>query len=840
MIPAPNSYYLAEEAKRQGAHPRFRYYITPYNFSTGVAAGSGTFVNCAYVDPGRIQVTPGVTSASWISPALQLAFESYPVTGQASWVEDSPGYNIAVSYRTGASPEALAAASWIYFVPVTPMSLEQYYQLRFEWTGMRCLFSEIGDAGALQFNFTERIFPVDPDRALFSEGTGTDVYIGTVQIAGEYPIDPADIQMQGDFTLEAPLDFSDLVKPEHALFLVDPSGFYDPDNPGFIFAGETLWYGKDIRVEFGFQRPGTSIVDTIKVYQGRIVSWKRYTEDMAIPYVEIYSTGIIGQLLNSQVAPDAEDGTPQPLAFGVVLIEADEAADLMPQAPVVSADFETGNLNQLSSTEVAGANSRVEVSSAQAYRGTYSCRTYLNEANAAARAKLYLAAPNYRMLGTAWIYVSQFPPNPNSRTMIAGMKEKDGTQIIGLYPDVDTRLWVKIGSGSLQSTDCFLASYLGMFVRLSIGVINGNPGLVKIWVDGDEIFTKDNAAVNFTPYEFWAGIDTGDNAETWEIFLDNLEAFPDFYPALFRVYGAPYQEITDVYDEGRVLIKEIRKRTRRQKKLDRKLRKRMLKGRRRPKDTFFNSLAQFGSIDWIDWVNYPSGTVLLRVRHDGLSHPIDIIQTALEAWGAGSYINLDKFAAAKAAIPGYQIGCYFEDGSRADALQEITSRCLLTLYEDQGEIRVNAFTGAPLGAAVMEITADQRISRTVINDLTELIPKVNGCWSWSDRNPDLHYEKKDQALLDLLGDDSEEIDFSWGQPVMSENSSMVKTLVSALYVRVTRHRQELEVRGRYDLARLELGDPILCNGKKYEIYRKTFSLSDGMTIGAIRFEGVSQ
>jgi hypothetical protein len=109
----------------------------------------------------------------------------------------------------------------------------------------------------------------------------------------------------------------------------------------------------------------------------------------------------------------------------------------------------------------------------------------------------------------------------------------------------------------------------------------------------------------------------------------------------------------------------------------------------------------------------------------------------------------------------------------------------------------------------------------------------------------LRYVAEDSQAIAYLGEFESEIDFSQGQPVVSENSNMAKTKADRLLKRFKAGYSELNLSGSFRLARLELGDVICLNidylrpATNYLITGKTVRMNRpyGVDLTLVKFLG---
>lgn len=127
----------------------------------------------------------------------------------------------------------------------------------------------------------------------------------------------------------------------------------------------------------------------------------------------------------------------------------------------------------------------------------------------------------------------------------------------------------------------------------------------------------------------------------------------------YKVYGAPFQEITGVYLNDEEVTGSAA------------------------------ASAETGEITIVG----KSGRVEARVVKDDTTHPVDIIEDILTEVGLGDYIDREIFALARSDTLAYNIGVKFEDKTAAAAIQAIVGACLYEFWVDFGEIRIRAYLG---------------------------------------------------------------------------------------------------------------------------------------------------
>ncbi len=849
MISSPNAFFTAAEANQENAEFRLLPSFFPHYFKTGLEIGGGTFTDCSYVSPGRVTVDPTAVTASWTGPDKQGTAAYYPIAAVITWTQALVGYAALVQLKTASSQAELALASWITLTSGNSYNLYEWYAFRVVWTGYRCLATVIADPSNPRQAYAVVSLPDDLQSYALA-GPGGDTYLEDLLITGEFTIDLEDVMMEGALSLERPRDFADLVASEFTLKLINESGKYDPDNAAFIFAGEDYWWDKKLRLRAGYVRPGTAIIDSLLLYEGKVQDPGGENIEIdddgrqGLNFAEILTRDYLSEMFKQKIGAPDSDNLPQPLIFGTIYKEAPALADSNPFPVSKEADFETGDLSQLTAYQQS-ANGTLEISTANVFRGTYCLRTKINNAaNEGTWAKLELDEPSNMFFAQASMFVAAMPATPaNCNTYLLSLYSTNGSPAIRLYVDPDGKIVVWDGPGGFTVTDTVLSSYQGQQTIVTVAALwSGTSAHIRMWFNSDELMKKDISFLQKLKGISW-GVTTGAVAETWDIKWDELKIWDIWYPASYQVYGGPFLSVDAMYTDGVLTTRKVTAIGRREN---------YLTGGRIGIATDFTAAAvtetsnftaypQYGLVVWNDYANPPSGTIILKLTKDAVTHPVDALEAVAAAIGQAAAVDAAYFAVAKAAIPNDSIGCYFENISAADAVREICGRNLIDCWLEQGKIRVKAWTATALSGSVSTLTSAGRKSIRTSNPLDDLVPKVSGIWGWAARNPNLRYEKKDQDLVDRLGDNEQSLDFSWGQPVMSDNEVMVRAKVDALFRRLSAPRQPVEWRqAELSLMRTELGDVVTYNSVLREVMSKEikFAPPRDVTLTMERFRGV--
>jgi hypothetical protein len=266
MIPA-SAEYIAYENQLIGATPEVRATVLPYIWPTPISA-DGTFKNCTFVAPGRLQVYDGpFADVLWVSSVLTSYLQVSLSPAIVSWDETaSPFYALAVYYWGASNPSDLSSggAAWILLAPENTVHIRPFYQFMITMKSYRfwAVDSE-GDAD----DFTAWAEDTPDDYQGYAADEISPAYIENLQLLGEYTI-VRDIEAAGSVSMEAPTDFNDLVAGNHSGLLLNnrqgsfdgnllwtPAPRYSPNKSSFFLSGQN-WYGLRLRIDLGWKRSG--------------------------------------------------------------------------------------------------------------------------------------------------------------------------------------------------------------------------------------------------------------------------------------------------------------------------------------------------------------------------------------------------------------------------------------------------------------------------------------------------------------------------------------------------------------------------------------------------------
>jgi hypothetical protein len=834
MIPSPNSYYTDEEAKAAGADLRVVYTIHPFYFSAGMVGGS--FINTHLVGGVRVQLDDGAESGSWTSDPLLNRSALWPTSVVFFWESASPGFDMVVEYRTAGSVDELLLADWTVMEMYDEILIDHYYQWRVSWQVIRSFFfdTEQPDDPA-QAYFLDTFDPDDPYISYMTDGTGSAVYLTDMTLVGEYAIPPGDVKSSGELTLACPKDFSDLTSGDHSLTLINRGGVYSPGNPAFIFADEGFWYLKGIRVETGYLRPGTRIIDRVTIFDGLIMGWGPVTHaidsngKMQENTVEIRARDRIAYLLQKTIGTPASDGTPQPVVFGDLFKEATQLTDKMVGDTARSANFDGDNLYELDNTTTSGT-ATITLNHDNPYTGLGCCRLQASGAAASAVGIIDLVQEAHSFLFTGMVCFTAYPVTTPSARLLA----ITGTgSTLYLIATPTGRVILQL-NGSSYDTSWFIDDLPGIYRRLSVGIYGGTSGVLKVWVDGSEVYSSTGNYSSLIWRYISIDLTIGAYTQDWTVDWDALQVYNSFLPHLYQLSGFPFEDITQVMVDGSIRLDKTQSGA---------TVSRIIAGRN-PGASAITLYPEEGVVSF-DPANPPGGTVTFRARANAITHPVDMLSALITLAGAASFIDTANFASVKESLPNDAVYGYFDNVAAGDAIKEITSRCLIGVYMDQGKIKLQAYDGTPPSSYVRAIGTSEAPSVIEEVRMEELRTKVTGKFGNYEQNRKLYYEANNTQGQAFLGTQQLDMDFAWGASVVSESQAMVKEKVDAMLKRLGA-QDILQVTGRlFRFVRLEIGDtvqiniPLLRTGVVYRVFTKTLYLNPpfGVDLELVRFLG---
>ena len=802
----PSPDFLAQEARLHGATPVLWFVFLPYYFDNGIESGA-TFDEASYSPAyGFLADYHGFAFGSATTLVKEIVLGRYPTPAVVTWDWNTPGYTMTVEWRSAMTVAGLAMASWGAITNGGTVQIYRFYQWRITWAGYRAWSSPDGSSNS----FTAFATPAGGDEwesyaAPTNHPWDNRAYLKTMLINGEYPVPRGDVQGGGQLTIEAPMDCGNLVAGDHELTLSNrhrstgrPAGRYSPRKSSFIFATDLenlLRKNKQIRIELGYVKPGFgTVTDTVTLYLGQIRKWGPMPASISSggqpdPLIaQVYSKDAVAQSLERKIGLPDSEGNPQPLICGEILADAREVSGKGIGPYTKKIDYETGRLDALDGTVSTGGGA-LSVNSATPLDGLYSMRAEVSGAtqNAYGIAGL-LVAESEVMIQFPWRFTAMPAIPVNDNLTVFKVRDASGNQIIRFYiagtGDAENAGKLMCAQGAtLKATDWSIATHDNIKVDMSLRIKCGNPGNVALWVSGDQIFEWND--INLTGVQFkdiLLGLIQGSTAETWMVDVGSIR-FWNWAPLnAFQLPGYPFMEIKSIYVDKQLYSKSTI-----------------------TKYPEYGAVS-FTEVDPDDGVTpvIISGEIKLRVVKDTVVHRVDQIEAILAAVGLDSIINAISFAACKAAVPDHNGGVWFENISAAEAIAEITRRCLYNFHNQAGELKLIPYLGIPPVSSVISLNQSELRQIEPMMDMDDSRPGVVGKWGWFDRNPTLTYTAGDAS-----DGEAEEIDFTTGSPVFTEDGAMVKTICDLLLKRISMGMEILDpVRVSLRSARLELGDGV--------------------------------
>lgn len=822
---AASAAFIAQESN-PAAVPVFFATFLPHYFITGIAAGSGTFVDMSYVDPGRLQVDEGAGLASWTSPALAALVAQYPTSITPAWDLDYPGFDCEVEYRTATTEGGLAAAAWLPLVEGDPISLYRYYQWRVSFVPIRAWAydtqeeAEASDASAWALDAPD---PEDPyeSYAVDSAFAGTVAFIENVRFVGIFEIDPADIKDWGNCAEECSPTLGDLVAGGHTIVLANRDNKYSSTHANFVFAAEPHSEKKILRLEMAYRLPGGTYTERITLYEGTVQEWgptpgggDKKTGKLQEHTATIPTRDLIADLMDLKVGVPGDDGKPNPLVMGEVFRQLDQLADETLGGPDGEADFEGGDTTGLAGVD-SGSGGVVAVESTDPINGTYYLHTEVPNANAYAKGRLNLTGAGAEVLFTALVRFAAIPEAPVDKNMhFMGLFDNAGNENVQLFVGSDFRVSVYAAS-EYKETDWYVNRDVGVVKTASIGVSGYAAGTLKVWLNGNEVLTWDADWSALSIKGGFIGPHNGGTAEAWEVDSDDWKIYPNWWPQLFRSPGGPYESIGTVYVEGAMRVGP--------EPLSASQNRRGL--RYGPagvpvslvsgvtKTTGVEKYPEYGAVAFTDYANKVSGTVAAYLRKDDTVHWVDAVRALLAVHGKDGYLDETAAAAAKAATPDDSAGYYFDNMTVANAINALASSCLFAFFRTGYLLKIKAYTGAAPATYDLELTPANLQNWSPIKREREIKNKIFVKYGRYPQNNRFSHIAKNEESISFLGMYDSEIDLSWaGSCIGSDNGPMAQRNANALLSRLVGGRLDIEEAvSILTLMRLQAGDLVRVN-----------------------------
>lgn len=887
MITPATAKYLEYEAQKVGATPIVKVTLLPYYYPVAID-GDGTFVNCAYVlSPGgvpRIQATyAGFTSGSWISAAI-FADTDDLIETTVTWTESQAGFETVLYWRTANTAAELATASWQIIQQDDVITVLNYHQFKWVLTGYRA-WAEDDPGDADDFTAWAEDMPNEDEyQGYAAPGLDDLTYIEAISLSGEYNL-IGDIESAGNITQEIPAAFDELVAGNYSGLTLNnrqgawvggvwvPAPRYSPNKSSFIFAGQD-WYGKEIKVYLGWGTGGSGsgwgitgfgeapgflmggYSEWLPIFHGKIITWGPVTravdEDGKFQpnTVEIYARDYLHDLLATRIAIPAADGTPQPLTYGEFLVDAEPIGDWSPDDPVKEIDFESGDYSKLDSLGTLNGGTYEIITPGMDGNHAFRCST--DGASTWQRAYGTIILGSAETLIRGHLRFSTVPASVTAwnmiflRTLNAARTELAYGVELGI--GADGMVWASIVGATLPEGKCLnlnVPANEDIWIPFSVWFApkdssgpDGYDGQVKIWINGEEVYSFSGNLANQVPYYLDIGVMTGNTAETWTVDFNDIQIYSHYYRNAFRVTGAPFTSIGSVYiDQAPQGDTQI-----------------VPHGSGYGYIQTLTRYPEWGMVQFTlddeEHLEFTvDGNVQMRVvEQAGGRHALEIIEALLTLAGLDSYIDAAALAAAYAACPNDIINVRFDPGGTekrglkdysslgmtvGDALKEILVRCLYWIFFNFDSIKIVPYTGAAPTGPVLPITAANAWECDQIIDMEKLNAYVGAKYGWYERDNSLFY----LAGTAAAGNQGTELDLTWASPVCVETYAVVKAKADLLLQYLGVQERVEPVKIGLQGVRVELMDVVSLNDallhdtvKNYWVTRKEVNL-DSPIIG---------
>lgn len=886
MLPA-SAEYLAYEALPFKPRPAVRATFYPYLWPQGINV-DGEFVECAFVAPDRVQADyHGFTSGYWISAVVATNMQVSASNAVITFIWNSPGFDLVVYYRAAESTTDLAAAAWTAIESGDTIAVKPFYQFKMTLEGYRAWAVDDMDSGESWADsaysgdsndpddFTAYAVDEEEDSGVSGDSyedfmlsyAGDDnvtgdplTYIEGMVILGEFSI-MEDIENPGSLTMEVPQEFDDLVAGDHSGLTLNnrqgsfvggvwvPAPLFSPNKSSFFLSGQD-WYDINLKIELGWYKGGfmaapflesplfsPDYTDFITLFEGRVKEWGPVNSEVdesaarQPATVEIYATDLIMDALKRRIALPAADGSPNPKTYGEFLCEGIPVSGWSPVPPLKLAYFESNNYDELAGVVESGGGDVSLIT--PGLTGDRALRAAVTGANQSAYGRIRLSTTS-EMFITGSVRFTAVPGTISAANMtwlkIIGT---DGNydEFVSIDGNGQVVLNSQYDGGAGESGDFNILGYLDVPLSFALWwcpeeIAGGGHGFAKLWINGDEVANYEADWHAEQPIELQFGAITGVVAESWTIDFDDLEIRNKYYRNAFQVYGGPFAAIGPVYIDNvaQPPTKTIGAVTQ-----------------------TLTRFPEYGMVSIIstDSTWNPNDVMIRVIEHAGGRHALEIITLLLAEAGLTDYIDATALAAAYVACPDDIIHARFEGGeakgfglkdiaelgiSVADAIKEITARCLYWIFMDAGNIKIVPYTGTPAASPEMALTASNKWASSQTIDLNNINSYVSATYGWYERNPTLFYLAGDASA----GADGVGRDYTWGSPVACESREVVKAKVDLLLKFLSAREIIDPVSLGLDGARLELRDvvslrDVLLNdaAENYYITRKEVNLETG-------------
>lgn len=855
--------YIAQESKTIGATPAVRATFLPYIWSNGIGS-SGSFVNCIYKSPDRIQADyEGFASGSWISPQLTANLQVTYSPAVITWDWNYPGFDVLLYYRGAEDLTTLVTETWILVNQSDTVQIYPYYQFKITISGYRAWAEDaIGDADAFT-GWAEDTAYADSSQGFAADTNVSDdsiTYIENIDPLGEFDI-VRDIEEIGSVSMEAPTDFNDLVAGSHSGLLLSnrqgsgvvtvvapgeidytwtPAPLFSPDKSSF-FLSDQDWYDLELKIKLGWVTGGwftsewlddewmsENYTEFITLFHGRVKTWGPISRAVGSPNnVEVYAEDFISDCLKKRIALPATDGTPSPFILGEFLCEGEGVSGWSPAPILKSAYFESNNFNELDNVVASGGGAVSLIT--PGLTGDRAVRCTITGASQLAYGTLRLASAGEMFVtGTLRFVVAPAVPSDNNLTVL-NIVNAAGSTVFSVTVDSTGALYSSLGS--VGQSNFNILAYLDVPLPFAIWISPVTVGHARLWINGDEVLTYDGNLSALSPLEFRIGTISGPGDQAWTIDFDDLELRNKYYHNAFQVFGGPFESIGPVYIDN------------------------LAQPDSKTVGAYTQTLTRYPEYGLVQFESTDpdfetNGDVLIRVvEYAGGRHALDILgvlilhglsalatytdfSTMKNAWlactkdttgitaflttyGLTSYIDIPSLVAAYVSVPNDIINVKFEGGSLekqglkdiaslgmpvSDAIKEVCSRMMYWFFMDAGKIKIVPYTGIPPTSPVLALTASNKWENNQTIDLENVNEFISAIYGWYSRNPSLFYIAGTQEA----GKQGTSLDYSWDSQVCCENRTVVIAKVDLLLKFMSAQDIIEPVRMSLSGARLEL------------------------------------
>jgi|GEM_PF-4710657 hypothetical protein len=571
--------FIAYEALTIGAQPAVRAVFLPYIWPNGVNA-DGNFVECSFISTDRIQADfHGFTGGYWISEALISNLQEPTSPAVITWDWNSPGYDLAVFYRSANDITAFAAAAWTAIESGDTIIIYPYYQFKITIEGVRAWVEEsLATTNDFSTWAEDTIFASVYQGYAEDQNVSGDLltYVKDIEPLGEFAI-VRDIEQVGSVSMEAPTAFDDLVAGSHSGLLLNnrqfsdevtvivpgeeiqyvktPTPLFSPDKSSFFLAGQD-WYNLQLKIQLGWSKGGwftsewgedewmaDNFTEFITLFHGLVKQWGPVTRAVGSPNnVEVYAEDFISDCLKKRIALPAADGTPNPLILGEFLCEGQAVSGWSPAPIARSAYFEENNFNELDHIVAAGGGVISLIT--PGLTGNRAVRCEVTGASQSAYGELSLgSAGEIFVTGTFRVVVAPTTPTSANTTILSIVDATGVSAYFYVYVDETGAIYTNAGG----QCDFNILAYLDVPLTFAMWYSPVTTGRAVLWINGDVVMNYSADFSAASPMKFRIGAVTSAVSESWTVDFDDLEIRSKYYHNAYQVYGGPFESIGPIY-----------------------------------------------------------------------------------------------------------------------------------------------------------------------------------------------------------------------------------------------------------------------------------------------------